>query len=104
VIGQYDVCQNKDPSSRKRIPYFIVLQCNFLSSLATVIVAPVMIETEANIITKLNPAFEISGKKYRTSMADLAGIPRTRLGEVVTNLGDQHTDFISAIDLLFSGF
>jgi CcdB protein len=63
-----------------------------------------MIETEANIITKLNPAIEISGKKYRTSMADLAGIPRSKLGEVVTNLGDQHTDFLSAIDLLFTGF
>lgn len=103
VIRQYDICRNKDRLSRKQIPYFVILQSNFLSSLATVVIAPVMLEDEANKISKLNPVVEISGKIFRVSMADMAGIPRTRLGETVLNVDLQHREFIASIDLLFTG-
>lgn len=104
VVRQYDICQNKLTSSRKQIPYFVILQTNFLSSLATVIVAPLFPENEANKIMKLNPAVEVSGKIYRVSMADMAGIPKLTLGETIMNVDSQHSDFIAAIDFLFTGF
>lgn len=103
MTSQYDICRNPDRATKARVPYFVVLQADLLQSLETVVVAPVIPERSANAIAKLNPVIEISGKRYRASVPDLAGIPRARLGEVVLNVGTKHTEFVAAIDLLFTG-
>ena len=103
VTRQYDICRNPDRASKGRVPYLVVLQADLLHPLATVLVAPVLLERPSNTIAKLNPVIEISGKRYRASMPDLAGVPRVRLGEVVANVAGQHSDFVTAIDLLFTG-
>ena len=38
-----------------------------------------------------------------TQRAALAALPRNRLGKTVANVRAQHTDFVAAIDLLFTG-
>lgn len=81
----------------------MVLQSDLLSPLDTVIVAPVSPERSANTIEKLNPVVMVEGKRHRVSMIELAGVPRNRLGDAVTNVVHQHTDFVAAIDLLFTG-
>ncbi len=103
MTRQYDICKNPDRTSRQRVPYLIVLQSDILSPMNTVIVAPVSLERPANSLAKLNPALIIEGKRYRVSMLEMAGIPRNRLGEVVANAESQHTNFVAAIDFLFTG-
>jgi toxin CcdB len=103
MVVQYDICKNPDNASRARVPYLVVLQSDLLSPLETAVVAPVMPERLSNSITKLNPVISINGTTYRVSMQDLAGIPRKRLGAVVANAGQQHLDFVAAVDLLFTG-
>jgi toxin CcdB len=89
--------------SRKRFPFLIVLQSNFLESLVTVVVAPVALEGDTNKLNKLNPVIVISGKRYRALMPEMAGILRNRLGEVTLNVSDQHAEFIAAVDMVFKG-
>jgi toxin CcdB len=72
--------------------------------LETVIVAPVVAERPASAIARLNPAITLEGKRYRVLMQEMAGVPRSRLGEAVGNCARQHAEFIAAVDLLFSGF
>jgi CcdB protein len=100
VVRQYDVCRNSGRASRPRIPYFVVLQADLLSSLATVIVAPAVPLRAIDAITRLNPVIKIDGKAHAVTMQDMAGIPRSRLA---ANVSPQHSDFVAAIDLIFTG-
>jgi hypothetical protein len=68
-----------------------------------VIAAPVVPERASAAIGRLNPAIRLDGKHYRVLMQEMAGVPRSRLGEVVGNVSQQHRDFIAAVDLLFTG-
>lgn len=103
VIRQYDICVNTDRTTRARFPYFVVLQSDLLGPLETVVVAPAVPERASVMISRLNPEVNISGKSYRVSMPDLAGVTRNRLGEVVGSVANRHSDFVAAIDLLFTG-
>ena len=103
VMRQYDICRNPNSSSRKQMPFVVVLQADLLLDFKTVVVAPLMAETAATNISRLNPSVKVSGKTYRVSMAELAGISRQQLDEVVTNVEIQHREFVAAIDLLFTG-
>jgi toxin CcdB len=102
-MHQYDICRNKNAASRKRVPYVVVLQADLLRDFHTVVVAPVMTETIATKISRLNPIIKVDGKTYRVSTAELASVLRNQLGDVVGNVQDQHRDFVGAIDLLFTG-
>lgn len=104
MIRQYDVCRNTDKSSAARIPYFVVLQSDLLDGLSTNVVAPLIRTGERATISKLNPEVRIAGKDYFVSVPALAGISNQQLGPVVANLGADHSRFIAAIDLLFTGF
>lgn len=103
VIRQYDICKNPDRATRNRIPFFVVLQSDILSTLVTVIVAPLVPLASNVAIARLNPAIELQGKSYCITMQDLAGIPRKRLGAVVANVTERHTEFVAAVDLIFTG-
>ena len=102
-MRQYDICRNKDRGSRNRIPYFVVLQADLLSELATVIVAPLRPNRTSVVIRRLNPLIEIDGKSFFVTMQDLAGIPRASLGPVTANVIAKHREFVAAIDLIFTG-
>ena len=102
-MRQYDVCRNANAVSRKRVPFVIVLQSDLMQDFKTVVVAPLVTETVATKITKLNPVVIVQGRTYRVSMVEMAGVLRGQLGEVVINVHNQHDEFIAATDLLFTG-
>ncbi len=103
VMRKYDICRNTNVASRKLVPFVVVLQSDLLSDFQTVIVAPLMVETMATNISRLNPSVKVQGKTYRVSMVELAGVLRKKLGEVVANVSGQHSEFVAAIDLVFTG-
>ena len=102
-MRQYDICRNSNAASRKQVPFLVVLQSDLMRDFNTVVVAPLMAETAATKIGRLNPTIKIQGKTFRVSMAELAGVLRKQLGEVVANVEGQHVEFVAAIDLLFTG-
>ena len=104
MIRQYDVRRNIDKATVGRIPYFVVLQSDLLDGLYTTIVAPLIRSGDRTTISKINPQVRVAGKEYFVSVPALAGISNQQLGPVVANLGGDHSKFIAAIDLLFTGF
>ncbi len=102
-MRQYDVCRNKNAATRKLVPFVVILQADLLQDFATVVVAPLRVETIATKIGRLNPTLKVQGKTYRASMAELASVLRNQLGDVVDNVENQHRDFVTAIDLIFTG-
>ena len=103
MTKQYDICRNKNTVSRKHVPYLVVLQADLMQDFQTVIVAPLLAESTATKIARLNPAVKIGGKTYRASMAEMASILRSQLGEVVGSADELHREFVAAIDLIFTG-
>ncbi len=46
----------------------------------------------------LNPAFNIEGKKFYMSTAEIAGIPQSAIGKHVCSLGFKRTEITNALD------
>jgi toxin CcdB len=51
----------------------------------------------------LNPVFEVAQRKVVMSTAELAGVPRSVLGERVSSLAQNRDEIVRALDFLLSG-
>jgi hypothetical protein len=104
VIRQFDVIKNVDSSTRKRTPYFFVLQSDFMGDAKSVVCAPIRSLTETQRVKKLTISIEIKGQPFWIVFHEMAALPRAHLKNIVENRNDLHEDAIVAIDLIFSGF
>jgi toxin CcdB len=102
-VRQFDIVENLIETSRKQYPFLLILQHDRVTSLQSVIVAPLVRRQAAAAGTKLHPAVTISGEMYLLLAEELAATPRAVLGRVVTSAEDQRYAIVSAIDLLFTG-
>jgi toxin CcdB len=103
-MAQFDVHRNPDPASRDLYPYLLDLQTDMLARLATRVVAPLAVASQAGPAARvLNPTFEIEGTTVILSTPELAAIRRDALGEMVVSLQPHRDDIISALNLLFTG-
>jgi toxin CcdB len=55
------------------------------------------------IIAKLCPIVEIRCEKFAVMSRQLAGIDRSQLGKEITNLSENRSQFVAALDFLISG-
>jgi len=104
-MAQFDVYRNPNPATRVRIPYLLDVQAELLASLATRLVVP-LCRPEVlggKPAERLNPQFELVGRKLIMLTPELAGIPRKALGERVANLAEERGAIIAALDLAFTG-
>jgi toxin CcdB len=104
-MAQFDVYRNSNPATRARIPYLLDVQSDLLDPLATRIVVPLC---KPDVLSgkpaeRLNPAFEIEGRKLFMLTPELAGVSRKALGERVANLAAERAAIIAALDLAFTG-
>jgi toxin CcdB len=104
-MAQFDVYLNPNPVSKKYAPYLLDIQNDLFESLTTRVVIPLFsaksMRTPAG---KLNPEFNINGKKVYMSTAEIAGIPQSAVGKYVCSLSYHRTQIINALDFLISGF
>lgn len=104
-MAQYDVYENLNERTRKDMPYLLDLQAELLSSLATRVVAPLVIASATGKpIDHLTPQFQIKRNIVYMSAAELAGVSVRVLGKKVGSLKDQRQVILSALDFLFTGF
>lgn len=103
VIRQYDIFVNPDQPSVRHIPYFIVLQSDLLTPLATIIVAPLRPWPSPRALTKLNPTLKIGKQEFYVEMQSLAAVPAKRFRDVKRNAAEMHDACVAAIDMLFTG-
>jgi len=104
-MAQFDVYRNPNPASRARIPYLLDVQSGLLDPIATRVVVPLC---KAEVLSgkpaeRLNPAFEIEGRKLLLLTPELAGVPRKVLGDPVANLAAERRAIIAALDVVFTG-
>jgi hypothetical protein len=103
-MRQFDVIANPDTSSRKRVPYFFVLQSDYMGDSKSVVCAPIKQLTELQRPKKLAVPIAVKNQELWIVFHEMAALPQAILNNVVENRSDLHQDAITAIDLIFSGF
>ncbi|MEK7816200.1 MAG: CcdB family protein [Pseudomonadota bacterium] len=104
-MAQFDVCRNRNPRTRRSIPFLLDVQSDLLSGLVTRVVVPLVRASEMRKpAAHLNPQFTIQGAKVVMSTVELAGVPVEVLGDKVGSLKSRRDDIIGALDFLFTGF
>lgn len=101
-MAKYDVY-----ASASNDGYFLDLQTDFLDSLNSRIVAPLLPieQTSQKPILRLNPSFIINSEKVILLTHLLSAIPETQLqGKPIASLADEFDKISSALDMLFHGF
>lgn len=104
-MAQFDVYRNANPATRARIPYLLDIQSDLLDPLTTRVVVPLCKPEvlKGKLAERLNPVFEIEGRKMTMLTPELAGVSRKILGERISNLSGERRSIIAALDLLFTG-
>jgi toxin CcdB len=103
-MAQFDVYLNPNAATRKAIPYLLDVQADLLDTLATRVVAPLVLAEEMGLAAKhLNPQFKVKGTAVVMSTAELAGVSSRSLGDKVVSLKNKRDEIIAALDLIFTG-
>ena len=105
-MPQFTVYQNKNPQTKKLIPYLLDVQADLLSDLQTCVVVPLTAadKNKDKTISRLTPILAVDGTQYLMLTPQLAGIMRKELGKPVAMLSDARTEIIGALDFLVMGF
>lgn len=104
-MAQFDVYRNANPASRARVPYLLDVQSDLLEPLATRIVVPLCRPEllAGKPAERLNPAFEVEGRKLLMLTPEIAGVSRKALGERVASLAAERAAIVGALDLAITG-
>jgi toxin CcdB len=85
--------------------YVLDVQADVLSGLNTRIVVPLLPLFEAPEPAKrLNPVFEIGSEPHVMVTQFMAAVPRTLLRSPVSNLAEQDSEIMAALDMVLIGF
>ena len=104
-MAQFDVYRNANPATRARVPYLLDVQSDLLDTLATRVVVPLCKPEvlRGKLAERLNPVFEVEGRKMVLLTPELAGVSRKALGEQIANLANRRDSIIAALDLVITG-
>jgi toxin CcdB len=104
-MAQFDVYRNPNAATRARVPFLLDVQAPILESLSTRIVVPLSRPDAVGgkPAERLNPPFELEGRKLVMLTQELAGIPRKALGEYAGNLAGERDAIIAALDFALTG-
>lgn len=85
--------------------YLLDIQSDLLEGLNTRVVVPLMqLERAPKAAERLNPVFEIGGKKYVMVTQFLSSVPLSILQNPMENIPVNHDEIVAAIDMLTHGF
>jgi len=85
--------------------FLLNIQSDLLEDLTTRVVVPLMPETKApKAAERLNPIFEIDGKRYVLVTQFLSSVSISMLATSVDNIAQHHDEIVAAIDMLTQGF
>jgi len=103
-MRQFDVVENRNSHTRDQVPYLLLLQADLFDDLATRVVAPLIPDDRYGPrLDWLNPTVRIENTEYVVSMAELAGVPASIIGDTVASASPKRHEMISALDFLFTG-
>src|SRR4051812_17403112 len=101
-MPQFDVVKNR---RRGLFPLLLDVQADALHSLGTRIVVPMVPrrKAEAPPVARINPTATVLGVEYVLLFNELAAIEVEALGEIVATLRSRRSDWITALDMVFTG-
>lgn len=103
-MQQFDIVENASPGSKRHIPYLLILQAPLFDDLTTRVVAPLIpLKAFGKPLAHLTPAIKVADKTFVVSVAELAGVPLSALGQKIDSVVDCRVEIISALDFLFTG-
>jgi len=104
-MAQFDVYENRNPKTKRLMPFLLDVQSDLLSGLATTVVIPLCLATGAKplAMARLTPQLNINNQDYLLLTPQLAGIARNGLGDAMINLAVYRDDIIGALDFLLTG-
>lgn len=104
-MAQFDVFRNTNPSTRARVPYLLDVQSDLLDRLVTRVVVPLCKPEvlKGKLAERLNPVFEVEGRKLVMLTPELAGVTRKILDEWVDNLAPKRHLIVAALDFVITG-
>ena len=104
-MAQFDVYRNTNPASRTRIACLLDIQSDLLDSLSTRVVVPLCKPEllKGKLADRLNPVFEVEGRRMVMLTPELAGVSAKNLGAPIANLAGERRAIIAALDLVISG-
>ena len=104
-MAQFDVYRNQNPASRSRIPFLLDVQSDLLEPLATRVLVPLCRPRvlQGKVAERLNPVFEVEGRKVVMLAPELAGVAARAVGERVCSLAAERAAIIAALELVFTG-
>ncbi|MBN8503390.1 MAG: CcdB family protein [Burkholderiales bacterium] len=102
-MARFDVYRSPIDEERVHTPYWLDVQADHLSQLATRVVVPLRRVDTARPSDRLNPVFEVAGDTVFADTANLGTFPRQWLRAPLTSLREQQFAIVNAIDFLFTG-
>ncbi len=98
-MARFDVHELRDGSG-----YVIDCQADLLCHYQSRLVVPMIaVDQGPEIVTRLNPVFEIDGQKMGMYTQYMASIPKAELGPVIISLAEHDFEIARAIDWLLAG-
>ena len=101
-MTQFDVYENNSQRTRDKIPYFVNIQYDLITSLNTRVMIPVGRNKE--VLKNINISIEINNEKLVLLTSQITTININDLGQKVCSLKDNRDEIISSIDFLITGF
>jgi toxin CcdB len=103
VARRFDIVENPNRSGRALYPFLLVLQHDRVTSIQSVVVAPLVVAPREQASNRLHPIIELEGKRYAVLTEDLGSLPRNRLTRIVGSAEANHYQITAALDMLFTG-
>lgn len=104
-MARFDVYANPAAGERRETPFFLDVQNDHVSGLATRIVIPLRSETAFGPrAQRLNPRVTVADEALVLDTAALGAVPLHLLKRPVANLRSHHGDITTALDTLFGAF
>jgi toxin CcdB len=84
--------------------YLLDCQSDYLGSLDTRFVVPLLPEGEVPKVHRLNPVFRVKGERLVMATQLGSSVPARKLRDPVASLADQHDVIMNAFDVLLTGY
>jgi toxin CcdB len=101
---QFDVVANPDAGDAAHRPYFVILQSDLVSGLASTVIAPLVARADMTGAGHLNPIVVVDGREFWLATHELFAADRRVLGKTIASLSEERDAIIAAIDFVFTGF
>lgn len=104
-MPQFMVCRNKNPQTRSAVPFLLDIQNDLLSDLETRVVVPLspVSAMKGRTLRPLMPILDVEGESFVMLTPQMAGIPKSELGDQVARVEHYRFEIIAAIDFLLTG-